>query len=107
DEIKTTSKRMGATQRIITLNSFSLLNECPFILTSDETTSVPTICPINTQVSSATIGIRTELEIKSKKSRNAIPRMLINESGPYPRQDGIPKISKPTDTMIVALRRFQ
>ena len=76
------TSRTGAIQRIMTRCSFSRWNEPAPDLTSSATTLVPTTWPISTQVSTATIGMSTEFEIKSKKSRNCMPMIFTAPSGP-------------------------
>ena len=68
---KINSTSIGATYLINTIYSFLLLNFCDS--TSSVIVSGFTIKPTNTQVRNATIGIRTLLDIKSKKSRILIP----------------------------------
>lgn len=43
---------------------------------------VPTTWPIRMQVRNATTGMRTEFEIKSKKSRNCMPMTVTPAHGP-------------------------
>ena len=70
---KINSTSIGATYLINTIYSFLLLNFCVEDYTSSVIVSGFTIKPTNTQVRNATIGIRTLLDIKSKKSRILIP----------------------------------
>ena len=44
------------------------------------------------QVKNATIGISTELDKKSNKSKNCIPRNVTIASGPYPSDERRPMI---------------
>ena len=103
---KITTRHTGAIQRIMTSNSFFLRKE-PEASTSSETTLVPTTCPTRIQVRNATTGMRMELEIKSKKSRKAMPSTVTAESGPYPRQDSVPNARIPTVTASTETFRFQ
>ena len=58
------------------------------------------------QMANAAMGIMTELVRKSKKSRNGIPMMVIKESGPYPRQDSVPRATMTTAMIVVHLKRL-
>lgn len=73
---------IGATYLITIVNKFLSLNFTPFVSTSSITALGFITYPTNMHVKKATIGIRTELDIKSNKSRNCIPRNVIIESGP-------------------------
>jgi len=81
-EARIATSRTGAIQRIMTRCSFSRRNEPAPDLTSSATTLVPTTWPISTQVSTATMGMSTEFEIKSKKSRNCMPMIVTLSHGP-------------------------
>ena len=64
--------------------------------------STPTFLEIKRQVASAAIGIITELVRKSKKSRNCIPMIFTKPSGPYPREERVPRRIMITPTITVA-----
>ena len=70
--IKMTVTSTGAMYLIMTTNSFSDLNG-PDNFTSSTTTFGFTIHPTNTHAIKAAIGIITEFEMKSRKSRMAVP----------------------------------
>lgn len=63
--------------------------------------STPTTFDTRRQVAIAAIGIITEFVMKSKKSRNCIPRILKFARGPYPRQESVPSsnITIPMNTV--------
>ena len=63
--------------------------------------------PTKMQVRNATIGIRTLLLIKSKKSKMDIPNGLMKSQAPNPREDGIPMSTMPINTIRQVMRRFQ
>jgi len=58
-------------------------------------------------VISAATGIITELVRKSKKSRNCIPIIFTNASGPYPSEDKLPSAIIITPTSTVDFFRLQ
>ena len=92
-------KKIGAIHFIIAINIFFDLNFSPFRVTSSIIVCGLTTNPTKKQVSNAQIGINTLLLIKSIISKIDIPIHEIKESGPNPRQDGIPRISEKPNTI--------
>jgi len=79
------------------LNSFFCLN-----LAESSASSIRVLgliaYPTKMQVRSATIGIRTLLLIKSKKSRKAKPIIFTFDHTPLPKEEGNPKSTLPINT---------
>ena len=75
----------------MTTNIFFLRNAASPCLISSSMRSMPTTFDTNILIIIAAIGIITEFVRKSKKSRNCIPMIFTNASGPYPRQDNVPR----------------
>lgn len=96
-------KKIGAIHLIITTNIFLDLNFSPFLVTSSITACGFITNPTKKQVSNAQIGINILLLIKSIMSKNDMFIQVINESGPKPRQDGVPSARENANTMIQAL----
>ena len=67
-----TTTSTGATYLMMTIQAFSTLNSLE-IFTSSTMAFGLMIQPTKMQVSSATIGMITELEMKSKKSSSVVP----------------------------------
>ena len=82
---------IGQRYLIIKLKIFFLRKVPPSATTSSSIFSTPTFLEIKRQVASAAIGIITELVRKSKKSRNCIPMIFTKPSGPYPREERVPR----------------
>ena len=59
--------------------------------------------PTKIQVKNATIGISTVLLIKSKKSRNCMPSILMESKTPKPKAEGTPNAREITNAMIHVL----
>ena len=74
--IKIMAKKAIQKYLINKLYIFCLLNSDDILISSSILLSV-TECKMSTQVAIAAIGIITEFEIKSKKSRKSIPNSLI------------------------------
>ena len=74
--------KMGQRYLIIMLKTFFLRKLPLSSRTSSSIFPTPTIRVINRQVVKAAIGIMTEFVIKSKKSRNCMPVILILARGP-------------------------
>ena len=68
----------------------------------------PITLEIRRQVAIAAIGIITELVRKSKKSRNCIPMIFTQASGPYPSDDRLPStiMIAPTTSVDFCLHHF-
>ena len=54
----------------------------------------------NDRLQMAAIGIMTEFVRKSKKSRNCMPMIFTNASGPYPREERLPRTTMMMPTII-------
>ena len=93
---------IGQRYLIIKLKIFFLRKVPPSATTSSSIFSTPTFLEIKRQVASAAIGIITELVRKSKKSRNCIPMIFTKPSGPYPREERVPRRIMITPTITVA-----
>ena len=83
------------------------LNGWPPSVTSFSIFSTPMTLDTSRQVAIAAIGIMTELVRKSKKSRNCIPITVMPASGPYPRQESVPRKIMTTVIKTVAFFRLQ
>ena len=83
------------------------LNRWPPSVTSFSIFSTPMTLDTSRQVAIAAIGIMTELVRKSKKSRNCIPITVMSASGPYPRQESVPRKIMITVIKTVAFFRLQ
>ena len=82
--------KSGHRYLIIKQKIFLRRNACPSFVISSSILSTPTTFDTRRQVAIAAIGIITEFVVKSKKSRNCIPRILKFARGPYPRQESVP-----------------
>lgn len=91
-------KNIGAIYFIIAINIFLDLNFSPFRVTSSIIVCGLMINPTNIQVNNAQIGINTLLLIKSIMSRIDLSIHEMNESGPKPKLDGIPRSSENAKT---------
>ena len=103
--IRMIAAKIGQRYLIMKLNIFFLWNVPPSKVTSSSIFSTPMTLEISRQVAKAAIGIITELVRKSKKSRNCIPMIFTKASGPYPREDKLPRRIIITPTMTVAFLR--
>lgn len=92
-------KNIGAIYLIITINMFFDLNLAPSCIASSISVCGLIINPTKRQVNNAQIGISTLLLIKSIISRTDIPIQEIKESGPNPKQDGIPISNENANTI--------
>ena len=93
--------KSGHRYLIIKQKIFLRRNACPSFVISSSILSTPTTFDTRRQVAIAAIGIITEFVMKSKKSRNCIPRILKFARGPYPRQESVPSsnITIPMNTV--------
>lgn len=91
-------KNIGAIYLIITTNIFLDLNLAPPCVASSIMVCGLIINPTKIHVNNAHIGINTLLLIKSIISRMDLSIHEINESGPKPKQDGIPRSSEKAKT---------
>lgn len=91
-------KNIGAIYLIITTNIFLDLNLAPPCVASSIMVCGLIINPTKIHVNNAQIGISTLLLIKSIISSTDIPIHEINESGPNPKLDGIPRSSEKAKT---------
>ena len=87
-----TMRNAGAIYLITKLNSFLRLNSDE-ISTSAANLPRPTARSMSIQVASAAIGISTEFYRKSKKSRNDIPKIVIDPRILKPNADSEPSTS--------------
>ena len=100
-------RNTGVIHLIMTVNSFSPTNLPLLLRTSSEIVFGPTKKPTKMQVKKATIGIMTLLLMKSMISRMVMPAQVMKESGPNPREDGIPITRARTATKMQADLRLQ
>ena len=100
-------RNTGVIHLIMTVNSFSPTNLPLLLRTSSEIVFGPTKKPTKMQVKKATIGIMTLLLMKSMISRMVMPAQVMKESGPNPREDGIPITRARTATKMQADFRLQ
>ena len=100
--------KIGQRYRIIKLKTFFLLNVPSPCRTSSSIFFTPITLEISSQVANAAIGIITEFVRKSKKSRNCIPMIFTQASGPYPREERLPRTSMiaPTTSVDFCLHHF-
>ena len=101
--------KIGQRYLIIKLKIFFLLNVPSSRRTSSSIFFSPITLEIRRHVANAAIGIITEFVRKSKKSRNCIPMIFTNASGPYPRDERLPRtiIIAPTTNVDFCLTPFQ
>ena len=95
------SAKIGHRYFIITTNIFFLRNLLSPWRISSSILSIPTTRDTSRLVTNAAIGIITEFVRKSNRSKNCIPRIFTNPSGPYPRLDNVtsPIIINPITTV--------
>ena len=105
--IKMIAAKIGHRYLIIKQKIAFRLKGWPSFVISASNFSTPTTFDIRRQVAIAAIGIITEFVIKSKKSRNCIPRILKFASGPYPRQESVPRRIMITPIKTVDFLRLQ
>ena len=79
---RTASMNQGAIHLMTIVKSFLALKVAPSASASSMMASGLMTKPTKMQVTMATTGIRTLLEIKSMKSRICMPRIFTSESGP-------------------------
>ena len=87
--IKMIAAKNGQRYLIIKQKIFLRRNGCPSFVISFSNLSTPTTLDTRRHVAIAAIGIITEFVMKSKKSRNCIPRILKSASGPYTQQHAL------------------
>ena len=99
NSIRMITAKIGQRYRIIKLKTFFLL-KCAVrhAVTSSSIFFTPITLDTRRQVAIAAIGIITEFVRKSKKSRNCIPMIFTPASGPYPREERLPRTSMITPT---------
>ena len=90
--IKMIAAKIGQRYLIIKTKIFLRRNGIPLCVTSSSILSTPITLETSRQVANAAIGIITEFVRKSKKSRNCMPMILMPASGPYPREERLPRI---------------
>lgn len=100
--IKMIAAKNGQRYLIIKQKIFLRRNGCPSFVISFSNLSTPTTLDTRRHVAIAAIGIITEFVMKSKKSRNCIPMIFTNASGPYPREERLPSKIMITPTTMVA-----
>ena len=105
--IKMIAAKNGQRYLIIKQKIFLRRNGCPSFVISFSNLSTPTTLDTRRHVAIAAIGIITEFVMKSKKSRNCIPRILKSASGPYPRQERVPRRIMITPIKTVDFLRLQ
>ena len=98
--------KIGQRYWIIKLKIFFLRKVLSPRRTSFSIRFTPITLDTRRQVAIAAIGIITELVRKSKKSRNCIPIIFTNPSGPYPREERLPRIIMMTPTRTVDFLRL-
>ena len=88
--IKIAIRMIGATHLITTVNKVLLLKVAPSAFASSMIVFGLMTNPTKKQVSSATIGIKILLLMKSHASKIDIPSGWMKSQIPNPREDGIP-----------------